>query len=178
MNINIVARKTVAKDSFRDRVEKKLAKFDKFFDDDANAVVTVTNERDRETVEITIRSRGMYFRSEQTTSDRFDSLEAVTDSLTRQIVKNKSKLEKKFKAAPVDFSTFDAADYAEDSYDIVKVKRFPIKPMTVEEAILQMNMLGHTFFMFRNGTTNEINLVYKRKNGDYAVIEPEEDDYE
>ena len=174
MKINIVARKTVVKDSFRDRVEKKLLKFDKFFDDDATAVVTVTNERDRETVEITIRSRGMYFRSEQTTSDRFDSLEAVTDSLTRQIVKNKSKLEKKFKSTPVDFSPFASDNYDEDDYDIVKVKRFPIKPMTVDEAILQMNMLGHTFFMFRNGTTNEINLVYKRKNGDYAVIEPED----
>ncbi len=175
MNINIVSRKTTVKDSFRDRVEKKLSKFDKFFDDDANAVVTVTNERERETVEITVRSRGMYFRSEQTTSDRFDSLEAAVDSLTRQIVKNKSKLQR-YKSAPVDFPSFDVEDFSEEAYDIVKVKRFPIKPMSVEEAILQMNMLGHSFFMFRNADTDEINVVYKRKNGDYAVIEAGNDD--
>ncbi len=176
MTIKIVGRKTTVKDSFRDRVEKKLAKFDKFFNDDAEAVVTVTNERDRETVEVTIRARGMYFRAEQTTTDRLDSLEAVTDALSRQIVKNKSKLEKKWKTDLMPAFTEEAEEVDdEESYDIVRTKRFPIKPMSVEEAILQMNLLGHTFFMFRNAHTNEINLVYKRKKGDYAVIEPDDD---
>lgn len=176
MTIKIVGRKTTVKDSFRDRAEKKLAKFDKFFNDDAEAVVTVTNERDRETVEVTIRARGMYFRAEQTTGDRLDSLEAVADALSRQIVKNKSKLEKKWKtdALPLFAEEAEEPEY-EETYDIVRTKRFPIKPMSVEEAILQMNLLGHTFFMFRNAHTNEINLVYKRKKGDYAVIEPDDD---
>lgn len=176
MTIKIVGRKTTVKDSFRDRAEKKLAKFDKFFNDDAEAVVTVTNERDRETVEVTIRARGMYFRAEQTTGDRLDSLEAVADALSRQIVKNKSKLEKKWKTdtLPLFAEEAEEPEY-EETYDIVRTKRFPIKPMSVEEAILQMNLLGHTFFMFRNAHTNEINLVYKRKKGDYAVIEPDDD---
>lgn len=176
MIIKIVARKTSVKDSFRERAEKKLSKFDKFFDENASADVTVTNERERETVEVTIRSRGMLFRSEATTSDRVDSLEAVTDALSRQIVKNKKKLEKKFKAAPVDFSAVDYQGEPEEEYDVVKTKHFPVKPMSVEEAILQMNLLGHTFFMFRNALNNEINLVYRRKNGTYAVIEPDEEE--
>ena len=118
----------------------------------------------------------MYFRAEQTTTDRLDSLEAVTDALSRQIVKNKSKLEKKWKTDLMPAFTEEAEEVDdEESYDIVRTKRFPIKPMSVEEAILQMNLLGHTFFMFRNAHTNEINLVYKRKKGDYAVIEPDDD---
>ena len=88
MNITITARKTTVKDSFKERVEKKLAKFDRFFDD-ATATVVVTNERDRETVEITIQSMGMFFRAEKTTSDRIDSLESVVDSLMKQIIRNK-----------------------------------------------------------------------------------------
>ena len=93
MNIVITARKTTVKDSFKERIEKKLAKFDRFFDD-ATATVVVTNEKDRETVEITIQSMGMFFRAEKTTGDRIDSLESVTDSLMKQIIRNKSKLQK------------------------------------------------------------------------------------
>src|SRR5699024_1553791 len=97
MNIVITARKTTVKDSFKERIEKKLAKFDRFFDD-ATATVVVTNEKDRETVEITIQSMGMFFRAEKTTGDRIDSLESVTDSLMKQIIRNKSKLQKKFRS--------------------------------------------------------------------------------
>ena len=172
MTIKIVGRKTTVKDSFRDRVEKKLAKFDKFFNDDAEAVVTVTNERDRETVEVTIRARGMYFRAEQTTTDRLDSLEAVTDALSRQIVKNKSKLEKKWKTDLMPAFTEEAEEVDdEESYDIVRTKRFPIQPMSVEEAILQMELLGHEFFVYKDMDTENICILYKRKDGNYGVIE-------
>ena len=104
------ARKTTVKDSFKERIEKKLAKFDRFFDD-ATATVVVTNEKDRETVEITIQSMGMFFRAEKTTGDRIDSLESVTDSLMKQIIRNKSKLQKKFRSpafvAPIFFNSPD-----------------------------------------------------------------------
>ena len=144
MNITITARKTSVKDSFKERVEKKLAKFDRFFDDDAKAVVTVTNENGRETVEITVQVQGMFFRAEKTTSDRFDSLEAVADSLFRQIVRNKNKLEKRLKTDAFDPMFKDEAIAVEDEeYKVVRVKKFPIKPMAVDEAILQMNMVGH-----------------------------------
>lgn len=175
MNITITARKTTVKDSFKERCEKKLHKLDKFFTDDAKAAVIVINERERETVEVTIQSQGMFFRSEKTSDDRIDSLDAVVDNLFRQIVKNKQKLGKHvrgdaFTSAEVEFLEQDAAEY-----HVVKSKKFPIKPMAVDEAILQMNMLGHEFYMFRNAEDNDINVVYKRNNGDYGLIEPETD---
>ena len=172
MNIVITARKTTVKDSFKERVEKKLAKFDRFFDD-ASATVVVTNERDRETVEITIQSMGMFFRAEKTTGDRIDSLESVTDSLMKQIIRNKSKLQKKFRSPAFVEPVADEPLYEEENAHVAKVKTFPVKPITVEEAILQMNLLGHTFFMFRNADSGEINVVYSRRNGDYCLLVPE-----
>ena len=174
MNITITSRKTTVKDSFRERVNKKLSKLDRFFDDTAEAVVTVTNEGERETVEITVRAGGMFFRAEKTTGDRLDSLEAVVDSLVKQIVKNKNKLEQRLKSSA--FSGADAMPEAlEEEYSVVRTKRFPVKPMSVEEAILQMNMLGHSFFMFRDDETGEICVVYRRKGDSYGLIEPVEE---
>ncbi len=173
MNISITARKTTVKDSFRDKIEKKLQKLDRFFDDEANAVVVVTNERGRDTVEVTITSNGMIFRSEKTTLDRSDSLEAVCDILFKQIVKNKSKLINRVREKA--FDNIDAADLPtepENEFNIVKHKKFPVHAMTVDEAILQMNMLGHQFFVFENGETGKINIVYSRHDNSYGLIEP------
>lgn len=176
MNIAITARKTTIRDSFKERVEKKLAKFNRFFGEDAKAVVTVTNEGERETVEVTIQSKGMFYRAERTTGDRFDSLEAVIDILFRQIVKNKDKLSKSLRDTAFDSINLEAGeeqDYVDGSdYEIGRVKRFVMRPMDVNEAILQMNMLGHEFFVFLNAETNETNVVYKRNNGSYGVLEP------
>lgn len=175
MNITITARKTSVRDSFKERIGKKLAKLERFFDDSASAIVTVTNEGDRETVEVTIQSRGMFYRAEKTTSDRFDSLEAVVDSLFRQIVKNKNKLEKRLRDTAFDASNVEVGEELEGAvgeYDIERVKRFVMRPMDVKEAILQMNLLGHEFFVFLNAETNETNVVYKRRNGTYGVLEP------
>ncbi|MEG2174320.1 MAG: ribosome-associated translation inhibitor RaiA [Oscillospiraceae bacterium] len=172
MNISITARKTTIKDSFRERVSKKMAKFDRFFDDQANAIVTVTNERDRETVEMTINYNGMIFRAEKTTADRVDSLDAVVDVIFQQIIKNKSKLASRVRATA--FDDLDEADFGAETpaYELVKRKKFPVYPMEVEEAILQMNMLGHEFFMFENAHSGEINVVYRRHSGTYGLIEP------
>lgn len=173
MNISITARKTTIKDSFRDKVEKKLKKFDRFFDDEAKAVIVVTNERDRDTVEVTITSNGMIFRSEKTTPDRSDSLEVVCDILFKQIVKNKSKLVNRVREKA--FENIDAADLPgemEHEFSIVKHKKFPLHAMSVDEAILQMNMLGHQFYVFENGETGKINVVYSRHDNSYGLIEP------
>ena len=174
MNITISARNTSVKDSFKARVEKKLKKLDRFFDD-AKAFVTVTNEGERETVEVTIKAEKLVFRAEKTTSDRIDSLESVVDSLFRQIVKNKSKLQDRLKASAFN-PEYDDAPYQPEEYRVVRTKRFAVKPMDVEEAILQMNMLGHNFFVFRNGSSGEINVVYKRNNGAYGVIEASDEE--
>ncbi len=175
MNITITGRKTSIQDPFKERINRKLTKLDRFFDEGANATVTVTNEGDRETVEVTIQSRGMYFRAEKTTSDRFDSLEAVVDNLFRQIVKNKNKLGKRLRESAFDPANLEVGEQSEtqtDEYEIKRVKRFLMRPMDVKEAILQMNMLDHEFFMFLNAETNETNVVYKRHNGTYGVLEP------
>lgn len=174
MRVNITARNTGIKDSFRARAEKKLAKFDKFFGGNAQAQVTVIHSGDHETVEVTIKSEGLFFRAERTADEREDALEAVIDSLFRQIVKNKSKLEKRMKSASFTPEFVEEMDEPEE-YRVVKTKRFPVKPMEVDEAILQMNMLDHTFFVFRSAESGQINVVYKRHDGNYALIEPEED---
>ena len=173
MKVNITARNTSIKDSFRARAEKKLAKFDKFFGDSAQAKLTVTHSGDHETVEVTIKSEGLFFRAERTEDGREEALEAVIDSLFRQIVKNKSKLERRMKSASFTPEFIEEMDDTED-YKVVKVKHFQVKPMEVDEAILQMNMLDHTFFVFRNASNSQINVVYKRHDGNYALIEPEE----
>lgn len=174
MVINMTARNTTIRDSFKKSLEKKLSKLDRFFDDEAAANVTVTHESGRETVEVMIKANNMLFRAEKTTGDRLDSLDVVVDALFRQIVKNKTKLEKRLKKAAFDPSQDYDFVGNEDSYRIVKSKKFHIKPMDVEEAILQMNLLGHSFYMFRDSETGEICVVYKRRDGDYGLLEPEE----
>ena len=175
MTIKTIARNTTIRDNFKTSLEKKLSKLDRFFDDEASANCTVTHEGGREKVEITIKANNMIFRAEKTTSDRLDSLDSVVDALFRQIVKNKSKLEKRFKKTA--FETVVEQEFvgAEDSYKIVKSKKFNVKPMDVEEAILQMNLIGHSFYMFKNGESGDICVVYKRKDGDYGLLEPDEE---
>lgn len=175
MNINVSARNTTVRDSFKNSLERKLSKLDRFFDSEAVANVTVTNENGRETVEVTIKANNLFFRAEKTTSDRLDSLDVVVDALFRQIVKNKSKLEKRLKKTAFDPSSGNEHDFvgSEDSYKIVKTKKFSVKPMDIEEAILQMNLVGHSFYMFKNSDSGDICLVYKRNDDDYGLLEPE-----
>lgn len=179
MKITIKSRKTTVREPFKARAEKKLTKLDRFFDDTAEAVLTLTSEGERETVEVTVHAGGMYFRAEKTTGDRVDSLEAVVDLLVRQIVKNKSKLEQRLRVSAFEGEGEPAPQVeVDEDYSVVRTKRFPVKPMSVDEAILQMNMLGHSFFMFRDADTNDINVVYKRRGESYGLIEPtvDEDD--
>ncbi|MDR2909455.1 MAG: ribosome-associated translation inhibitor RaiA [Oscillospiraceae bacterium] len=174
MNITTTGRNTSIRDAFKASLQKKLSKLDRFFDEDASAIVTVINEGGRETVEVTIKSGGMTFRAEKTSGDRLDSLDVVVDALFKQIVKNKTRLEKRLRKTA--FEPGYDSDFigSTESYEIVKSKRFQVKPMDVEEAILQMNLIGHSFFMFRNIEGGEICVVYKRNNGNYGLLEPED----
>ncbi len=175
MKVIITARKTIVKDSFKEKVEKRLAKFDRFFGEEATANVTVTHEGDREIVEVTIKFKGMTYRAERTTEDRAISFDAVCDVLMKQIVKNKKKLDKKVKSeAFVDLHDF--ADEPEEEYKIVKSKKYSIRPMTAEDAILNMNLIDHQFFIFNNAETGKVNLIYRRNDGNYGLIEPGEDE--
>ncbi|MCI8906850.1 MAG: ribosome-associated translation inhibitor RaiA [Angelakisella sp.] len=172
MNITYLGRKTTIKDSFKEYAAKRLKRLEKFFDDDPNVMIVVTNEGDEETVEVTIKSRGMFFRGEKTSRDRQISLDLVADVLSSQIVRNKNRLERRLKT-PVPVIEELTGELEQEGPDtLVKTKKFPVAVMDVEEAILQMNLLGHEFFMFRNGETGEINVVYRRKDGNYGLLEP------
>jgi putative sigma-54 modulation protein len=181
MKVTITGRKVNLRDNFKELATKKLSRFDRIFDEDADAHVVVTVEHNRQTVEITIRQRGMIYRAEATEFEMNDALDRVISALGRQIRKNKTKLEKKIHSGAIDqyieenTYTTDAPEEPKDEFEVVKSKRFFVSPLSVEEAILQMNLLGHQFFMFRNAETEEINVVYKRKDGGYGLLEPDVD---
>ena len=177
MTITYTARKVTLRDNFKERVEKKLAKFQKIFSDKAEAHVVVTVEKNRQTVEITIRDNKMIYRAESTMSEMNDALDRVVDILMRQIRKNKTRLEKRVKSGSIDALTADMPAQAEpeEEYQVVRKKQVMLKPINVEEAILEMNMINHDFFMFINAETDEMNVVYRRANGNYGVLEPTKD---
>ena len=161
--------------------EKKVGKLDRYFKEDATAAITFSIEKDRNQVEVTIRSSGTIFRVSESSSDMRASIDAAVASLERQFRKNKSRLEKRLRQGAFE-RTIDEAEVAsfvpdgpeEGEYRIVRTKTFPIKPMTQEEAILQMNLLGHSFFAFRNEDADgSFAMVYRRDDGDYGIIEDE-----
>ena len=171
MKITMTGRKVTLRPAFVERTETKLSKLDKFFDTDAAADVTVTAERDLHRVEVTIRCSGMVFRAEEAAEDMNEAVDRLVDILLRQIRKNKTRLEKRLRSGAFVDSIEPEAEESE-TYRIVRSKSFPVKPLDVEEAILQMNLTGHQFYMFRNMDSGEINVVYRRKNGDYGLLEP------
>lgn len=177
MKINIIGRKVTLKDNFKERVNKKLGKFEKIYSENAEATVTVTVEKNRQVVEVTIRDNGITYRAESSAQEMNDALDSVVDILGGQIRKNKTKLSKRLRSDSFDqyFALGDDADDSdtEEEYNVVRTKHFHVKPQTVDEAILEMNLIGHQFYMFRNGDTNEINVVYKRKDGSYGLLEPD-----
>ena len=180
MKITYTARKVNLRDNFKERVEKKLAKFNKIFSDDAQAHVVVTMEKNRQTVEITIRDNKMVYRAESTQSEMNDALDRVIDILTRQIRKNKTRLEKRIKSGgSIDDLIAELPaqeqELPEEDYQVVRKKQVLMKPISVDEAILEMNMVNHDFFMFINAETDEVNVVYKRDDGNYGVLEPTTD---
>ena len=177
MKTVITGRKVNLKDNFKELAEKKLSKFDKLFDGEAVANVTVTVEKNRQTVEVTIHHEGMFYRAEATTLEMNEALDKVMEALSRQFRKHKTKLAKRLRKdsledyLPVQ-NVDDSADFEEEKYEIVRIKNFSVRPLDVEEAILQMNMVGHQFYMFRNQTNGEVNVVYRRNNGDYGLLTP------
>ncbi len=181
MKITITGRKVNLKNNFKDLVEKKLSRYDRIFEENAQANVIVTVEHNRQTVEITIFQSGMIFRAEATDFEMNDALDQVISALGRQIRKNKTKLEKKLHSGALkdyveDYYNGEIPEQPTEEFHVARMKKVPVKPMHIEEAILQMNMLGHQFYMFRDAETEEISVVYKRHNGDYGLLEPNEDE--
>ena len=142
MNVKIIGRKVTLRDNFKTLVSKKLSRFERIFDEDADATVTVTLERNRQTVEVTIQQRGMIYRAEATDFEMNDALDQVMQALGRQIRKNKSRLDKQIHSAALDdyIAQESLAPEEDETFEVVRTKHFAVKPMSVEEAILQMNL--------------------------------------
>lgn len=174
MLITIIGRKCNPRDSFRERAEKKLNKLDRFFNEEANAKITVGIEKNTAVVEVTVNNNGIFFRAQERAADMNDAFDACVDSLVRKIRKNKTKVEKNLKKGALDNFSFGDIDYDDESdYEIVRSKTVALKPQSVDEAILQMNMLGHNFYMFLNDKTETVCVVYKRSDKGYGLIEPD-----
>lgn len=156
--------------------EKKVMKLERYFRDDAEALVTFSVEKDRNKVEITVHAASTYFRASEATSDMFASIDAAVSTIERQIRKNKTRLARRLRqdafVRSAEVTSFAPETEEESSFEIVRTKKFPMKPMTREEAILQMNLLEHNFFAFKDEENDgAFAVVYKRNDGGYGLIE-------
>lgn len=173
MKITIYGKQMTVRESLKLAVEKKLCKFDKFFGEETEAFVTCKVRKGDKIIEITVNYGGTTFRSEEESETFITALDRAVESLERQIRKNKTRIEKRVKRGAFVIAEDDDDEYIEESEFEIRTKTFPFKPMTAEEAILQMNLLGHSFFAFTDAETEDVCVVYKRKDGNYGLIIPE-----
>ncbi len=176
MRITITGRNIDLTQGLKDAVEEKLSKLEKYFKPDTDVYVTLSVEKERQKIEVTIPTKGHVIRSEQVSNDMYVSIDLVEEVIERQLRKYRTKLSsKKIAAAELFTPEFLEADDSEEDEEvkIVRTKRFGMKPMYPEDACIQMELTGHDFFVFRNAETDEVNVVYKRKGNTYGLIEPE-----
>ncbi len=178
MNYNVISKKVELSDSRKEKLMKKIQKLDKFFGDDNECKIVISEQRERIIIEITILHKGFILRAEARDKDLLAAADECLANLDRQIRKNKTKLAKQIREPQiVNFETDYNADenVAEETeeFKIIRRKKFVSKPMSAEEAVLQMNMLGHDFFVFANPENMETCIVYRRKDGNYGLIEAE-----
>ncbi len=176
MNYIISGKNIDVTDGLRDAIYDKLGRLEKFFNEDTNVQVTFSVEKDRQKIEVTIPMKGHIIRAEQVSDDMYVSIDMVVEIIERQITRYKKKIIDKAQDAAYFNDRFleddtEAAD--EDEIKIIRSKKFAVKPMYPEDACIQMELLGHNFFVFRNAETDEVNVVYKRKGNTYGLIEPE-----
>lgn len=180
MKVIVTGKNLSINDKVKEYLEEKITKFDKYFRSDLEIHATFSHRRSQnknfQIVEITIPMKmGGIFRVQEESEDMLVSVDLAVDKLQTQIGKHKTRLEKRYKGHDtIRFEQIPMVQESEEGkLDIVKTKKFPIKPMDPEEAVLQMEMLGHDFYVFRNGETDEVNIVYARKDGKYGLIEPD-----
>ena len=180
MKFQYSEKKVKLPDNVHAYAEKKVMKLARFFEEDAEALIVFSVEKNRNNVELTVHGAGTWFRASESTSDMFASIDAAVGTIEGQIRKNKTRLEKKLKTGPIEWTDTGVGpvDEEEDSGDftIVRTKRFSIKPMTPQEAILQMNLLEHAFYAFLNSEdADAFSVVYRRKSGGYGLISDAEE---
>ena len=175
MRFIITGRNIDVTEGLKSAVEEKLGKLEKYFTPETDVFVTLSVEKERQKIEVTIPIKGHIIRSEQVSSDMYVSIDLVEEVIERQLKKYRTKLVSKKMNAAESFRTefVEAADQDDEEVRIVRTKRFGMKPMYPEDACVQMELTGHDFFVFRNAETDEVNVVYKRKGNTYGLIEPE-----
>ncbi len=174
MKFIIVGKNIEVTEGLRAAVEDKIGKLEKYFTAETEAHVTLSVEKDRQKIEVTIPVKGNIIRSEQVSSDMYVSIDLVEEIIERQLKKYKNKLIDKKQSSPYFRQEFIEKDYMDDEeVQILRSKKFDIKPMYPEDACVQMELLGHSFYVFCNAETDEVNVVYKRKANSYGLIEPE-----
>jgi putative sigma-54 modulation protein len=177
MAINVRGKNIEITPALKDYVGKRVGKVTKYFEAHGEITVILTVEKGRHIVEVTVPVNGMLLRGEESTADMYTSIDLVIEKLEKQIEKYKTKLARKlrgglFKGELVAAPEHDNVDTGEE-FALVKTKRFAVKPMDAEEAVMQMNLINHDFYVFTNAETEEVNVVYRRKDGRYGLIEPE-----
>ncbi|MBQ7278348.1 MAG: ribosome-associated translation inhibitor RaiA [Clostridia bacterium] len=174
MRISISGKNLDISTYMRETAEKKLSKLSKFFPQDAEAQVSLSVEKNRHIVEVTVPYEGRIIRAEETSGDMYASLDNVVSKLEKQVQRYRTRQDKKRRSGEViaDFAPTTPEEPEAFTPQIVRTKRFDIRPMSEEEAMLQMEMLGHSFFVFENAETGLVNVLYQRKDGNYGLIEP------
>ncbi len=174
MKFIIVGKNIEVTPGLRSNVEEKIGKLEKYFSPDTEVHVTLSVEKERHKIEVTIPVKGSIIRSEQVSNDMYISIDLVEEIIERQLKKYKNKIIDKEQAAESFKREYIERDYQDDDeIKIVRTKQFDMKPMYPEDACVQMELLGHSFYVFNNAETNTVNVVYKRKANTYGLIEPE-----
>ena len=174
MKYVITGRGTNVTDGLRSAIEEKLGKLEHYFAPDTEVHVTLKVEKDRQKVEVTVPVKGHIIRAEQVSDDMYVSIDLIEDIIERQLRKYKTKIvDSKQNVVSFTSEFMQEDDYEDEDVKVIRTKRFAVKPMDPEEACVQMELLNHSFYVFRNAETDEVNVVYKRKGGDYGLIEPE-----
>ncbi|AKA71023.1 ribosome hibernation-promoting factor, HPF/YfiA family [Clostridium scatologenes] len=174
MRITVSGKNIEVTSALRNTVERKLSKLEKYFNPDVEVYATLSVQKNRQIVEVTIPFNGVILRGEEENDDMYASIDLVVDKLEGQIRKQKTKLQRRTHSDSLKFQFIpDLEPKDKEESKIVKTKRFAIKPMSSEEAVLQMELLGHNFFVYKDSENGEVNVVYKRKDGNYGLIEPE-----
>ncbi|MBO5657222.1 MAG: ribosome-associated translation inhibitor RaiA [Agathobacter sp.] len=175
MRIAITGRNMELTEGLKAAVNDKLSKLDRYFTPDTDAHVTLSVEKDRQKIEVTIPTKGHIIRSEQISSDMYVSIDLAEEAIERQLLKYRNRIISKKLNAAANFKAeyLEEAEEADDEVKIVRTKRYDLKPMYPEDACIQMELSGHDFFVFVNAETDAVNVVYKRKGNTYGIIEPE-----
>lgn len=174
MQLSVKGRNLEITDALRQYAEEKLGRLRKYFEQIGTAAVVLSVEKHRQIAEVTLRVRDLTIRAEESTADLYSSIDLVADKLERQILRYKERI-LAHTGRPAGRETREAtppAATAEEGPRVVKTKRFAMKPAEVDEAILQMDLLGHSFYVFRNARTDQVNVLYRRRDGNYGLIEP------